>query len=106
MEDTDTDTDMVVLMPPPVHLSLGLTRAMDNGCCFSGSPQFECFRLLLIFGRSLQSQNDVEWTGAWCNRSAEWNREWMKRLDHSFAKKNVGPHNDIDPKSPWIDQLH
>ncbi|KAM0798372.1 hypothetical protein BDR22DRAFT_809018 [Usnea florida] len=43
-------------------------------------------RLLLL---SLQSQNDVEWAGAWCNKSPEWNHEWMKRLNHSFATKNV-----------------
>ncbi len=39
--------------------------------------------------RSLQSTGKVEWTGAWSNSPEEWTHEWMERLNHSFAQKNV-----------------
>ena len=44
-----TTEDMVVLMPQPVHLSSGLTKAMGNGCFSSGLPECKCSRFLLIF---------------------------------------------------------
>ena len=92
-------------MPQPVHLSSELMKAMGSGCFSSGLTECTCSWFLLIFGRSLQSQNDVEWAGAWCNRSVEWNHEWMKRLNHSFATKNVSSPNGIDKERACVDHL-
>ena len=91
---------MVVLTLQPVHRSSGLTKAMGNGCFSLGLSRYKCCCLLLILSRSLKSQYDVEWAGAWSNRSSEWDQEWMKRLNHSFATKNVGPPNDSDEERP------
>ena len=97
---------MVALMPQPVHRSSGSTKVMGSGCFSSSLSNYKRSGLLLIRNRSLQSQNDVEWKGAWCNRSPEWNHEWMKRLNHSFATKNVGSPKYCDEKRPHIDQLY
>ena len=101
-----TEDTMVVSMPQPVQRSSGFTKAMGSGCFYSGLSNYKCSRLLLTPSRSLQSQDDVEWAGAWCNRSPEWNHEWMKRLNHSFATKNVGSPNYFDEERPQVDQLH
>lgn len=94
---------MVLSMPRPVHQSSGLIKVMGNVCFSSGLSEHKCSSLLLILYRSLQSQNEVEWAGAWCNRSPEWSHEWMKRLNHSFATKNVGYPNDYREERPEID---
>ena len=97
---------MVVSKLQPVHRSSGFTKAMGSGYFSSGLSSHKYFRLLLNPNRSLQSQDDVEWAGAWCNRSPEWNHEWMKRLNHSFATKNVGSPDYVNEERPQTNQLH
>ena len=46
------------------------------------------FFVLLMSSRSFQVGLE-EWTGPWSNTLQEWTYEWLERLNHIFAQKNV-----------------
>ncbi|KAL8995630.1 MAG: hypothetical protein Q9169_004673 [Polycauliona sp. 2 TL-2023] len=75
----------------------------------SGTPiirTYEGYGLRLVLLRSLETLEGSDWKGAWSNASEEWTPEWMKRLDHNFADKQLCwiQYEDLIRKYIYIDR--